>query len=153
LKKVLVPVDYSEPSAEVLQFGAEIASRLGGSLTVMHVWECMPHAPSDLMVKGRNGKLRRLDDVIRENAENEMQQFLESASLPSGLRVETKVVSGEAAQCILRELGTGGHDLLVMGTHGRGGVKQLVLGSVAEKMVRTSPVPVLVVPGEEEDDA
>jgi nucleotide-binding universal stress UspA family protein len=146
LKRVLVPVDYSEPSADVLRYGAEVARRLGASLSVVHVWECMPHAPADLMVKGRDGKLRRLDDVIRDNADNEMRQFLENAALPAGLDVESKLLSGEAAQCILKELASGAYELLVMGTHGRGGVKQLVLGSVAEKIVRTSPVPVIVVP-------
>lgn len=146
MKRILVPVDYSDPSRAVLQFAAEIARRLGGQLTVVHVWECMPHAPADLMVKGRDGKPRKLAEVIRDNAEAEMRQFLGGAGLPEGLRVETRVESGDAARCILGDLDSGEFDLLVMGTHGRGGVKHVVLGSVAEKIVRASKVPVITVP-------
>ena len=57
----------------------------------------------------------------------------------------------EAAKRILELLESGGYDLLVMGTHGRGGVKHLVLGSVAEKVVRASPVPVITMRAEPEE--
>lgn len=150
MRRILVPVDYSEPSLDVLRFAAEIARRLGGEVTVVHVWECMPHAPPDLKVKGRDGKLRKLSDVIRENAESEMQQFLAGAKLPAGLPVKSRVESGDAAKCILADLDSGQFDLLVMGTHGRGGVKHLVLGSVAEKIVRESKLPVITVPARAE---
>jgi nucleotide-binding universal stress UspA family protein len=146
VKRILVPVDYSEPSRQVLGFAAEIARRLGGTLTVVHVWECMPHAPPDLKVKGKDGKTRKLADVIRENAERDMQAFLTAAELPAGLSVTTRVESGDAAKCIQADLESGEFDLLIMGTHGRGGVKHLVLGSVAEKIVRSSKLPVITVP-------
>lgn len=146
MRRILVPVDYSEPSRAVLKFASEIARHLGGELTVVHVWECMPHAPPDLSVKGKDGKLRKLADVIRENAESEMQQFLAQTELPKGLPVKSRVENGDAAKCILGDLDSGQFDLLVMGTHGRGGVKHLVLGSVAEKIVRSSKVPVITVP-------
>ena len=146
VKRILVPVDYSEPSRAVLRFAAEIARRIGGDLTVVHVWECMPRAPADLSVRGRDGKTRKLADVIRDNAEREMTQFLAASALPAGLPVKSRVESGDAAKCILADLDSGEFDLLVMGTHGRGGVKQWVLGSVAEKMVRESKVPVITVP-------
>lgn len=146
MRRILVPVDYSEPSRKVLELAAEIARHLGGELTVVHVWECMPHAPPDLKVKGKDGKMKKLGDVIRENAEREMQQFLKDAKLPKGLPVKSSVESGDAAKAILADLETGEFDLLVMGTHGRGGVKHLVLGSVAEKVVRSSKIPVITVP-------
>lgn len=143
MKRVLVPVDYSEPSKEVLLYAAAIAQRLAGELTVLHVWECMPHAPPDLKVKTRGGKTRRLASVIRENARNDMKDFVAGAALPADLPCHTRVESGDAAKCILELAGSGKYDLLVMGTHGRGGVKHLVLGSVAAKVVRASPVPVI----------
>jgi nucleotide-binding universal stress UspA family protein len=151
VQKVLVPVDYSEPSREVLKFAGEVASRLGGSLLVLHVWECMPHAPADMKVK-KDGKMRKLGDIIHENAEREMEQFLGTTALPKGLTVRHTVRSGDAAKCILSEREDEKCDLIVMGTHGRGGVSHLVLGSVAEKVVRGSPVPVMTVPvGSRED--
>jgi len=146
VKSILVPVDYSEPSADVLRYAAEIAQRTGATLTVLHVWECMPHAPPDLMVKGRDGKARKLGDVIKDNAERDMTQFLERVTLPQDVAIERRVESGEAARCILSQLTSGKYDLIVMGTHGRGGVEHLMLGSVAEKVTRSSPVPVITVP-------
>ncbi len=146
VRHVLVPVDYSEPSRSVLEFAGEIAEKLGGGLVVLHVWECMPHAPPDMTVRGRDGKTRKLGDIIHENAEREMDQFLTATKLPEGLEIKHVVRSGDAAKCILGERDAGDYDLIVMGTHGRGGVSHLVLGSVAEKVVRGSPVPVITVP-------
>ena len=146
MKRVLVPVDYSDSSLDVLRFAAEIAKRMGGDLTALHVWECMPHAPPDLKVRGRDGKPRKLEDVIREDAENEMKQFIAGAALPAELKTKTLVKSGDASKCVLSELDTGKYDLLVMGTHGRGGVQHVVLGSVAEKIIRAAKVPVITVP-------
>lgn len=146
MSKILVPVDYSEPSAGVLRFAGEIAARTGAELIVLHVWECMPNAPPDLMVKSRDGKTRRLGDVIRENAERDMREFLAQARLPAGVVAKSRIEPGEAAKCILGLLSTGEFDMVVMGTHGRGGVKHLMLGSVAEKVTRGSPVPVMTVP-------
>ena len=151
MRRVLVPVDYSEPSKLVLGFAAEVAHRLHGELTVLHVWECMPHAPPDLKVKTRNGKTMKLADVIRQNAENDMKDFVAGAALPPNLRCTTRVESGEAAKRIIELLESGAYDLLVMGTHGRGGVKHLVLGSVAEKVVRASPVPVITLRADPEE--
>ena len=153
MKRVLVPVDYSEPSKEVLLYAAEIAHRLGGELTVLHVWECMPHAPPDLKVKTRGGGTKKLADVIKENAENDMKEFIASAKLPERLKVRTRVESGEAASRILELVGSGDYDLLVMGTHGRGGVKYLVLGSVAEKLLRGSTIPVITLRAAPEERA
>lgn len=141
-----MPVDYSEPSARVLRFAAALAARTGGTLTVLHVWECMPDAPKDVMVKGRDGKTRRLEEVIRDNAAAEMKQFLAGAKLPEGVSTISRLESGDAGKRILELLGSGAYDLVVMGTHGRGGVSHLMMGSVAEKVTRSSPVPVLTVP-------
>ena len=146
MKRVLVPVDYSESSLGVLRFAAEIAQRGGGQLTALHVWECMPHAPPDLKVRGRDGKPRKLEDVIRGNAENEMKHFIAGARLPKDLEVKTLVKSGDASKCVLGEIDSGNYDAIVMGTHGRGGVQHVVLGSVAEKIIRSSNIPVITVP-------
>jgi nucleotide-binding universal stress UspA family protein len=105
----------------------------------------MPHAPADMTVK-KDGKTRKLGDIIHENAEKEMGEFLRATELPKDLEVKHLVRSGDAAKCILSEREDQKCDLIVMGTHGRGGVSHLVLGSVAEKVVRGSPVPVMTVP-------
>jgi nucleotide-binding universal stress UspA family protein len=136
-----------------LLYAAEVAHRLGGELTVLHVWECMPHAPPDLKVKTPGGKTKKLAEVIRDNAEADMKEFVASAALPAKLSTRTLVESGEAAKRILELAASGAYDLLVMGTHGRGGVKHLVLGSVAAKVVRGSPIPVITLRAQAENES
>jgi nucleotide-binding universal stress UspA family protein len=86
---------------------------------------------------------------VRENAEREMSAFLgahrDRLAPGEGLPVH-RLLSGKPASTLLGELEQGKHDLVVLGTRGRTGFKHLLLGSVAEKLVRFSPVPVLTVP-------
>ena len=79
-----------------------------------------------------------MDDVLKE--------FLAEASLPPSLNVRQRVVGGDAARRILEALDRGDFDLVVVGTHGRGGLQHWAIGSVAERVVRLSPVPVVAVP-------
>jgi len=145
IRRMLVPVDYSEGSGAALAYASTLAQRLGASLDVVHVWD-RPAYVSDTVLVGPSGEKRPLTELIRENAEGEMRDFIRRAALPSGLEVETRLLSGNPAGKILEELGSGRHELLVVGTHGRTGLRHLLLGSVAEKLVRLSPVPVLTVP-------
>jgi nucleotide-binding universal stress UspA family protein len=75
-----------------------------------------------------------------------MADFLAGCSLPPGLAVEERLARGASAQAVLDEARRSRADLIVMGTHGRSGFKHLILGSVAEKVIREAPVPVLTVP-------
>jgi nucleotide-binding universal stress UspA family protein len=80
--------------------------------------------------------------------EPKMPQFRVEAEAIAGTgNVETRLLAGEAAEEISRLASDGRYDLIVIGTHGRTGVKRFVLGSVAEHLVRTAPVSVLVVRG------
>jgi nucleotide-binding universal stress UspA family protein len=99
-----------------------------------------------VVVTPGGGKPRSLADMIRENAELEMKEFLESCQVPPGVPLTSHLESGEPASTILKVAGAQGVDLVIVGTHGRTGVRHLLLGSVAEKLVRLSPVPVLTVP-------
>jgi len=71
---------------------------------------------------------------------------LSQVSLPPALSTTSRLISGEPASALLAELKKGEHDLVVLSTHGRTGLAHLLLGSIAEKLVRLSPVPVLTVP-------
>jgi nucleotide-binding universal stress UspA family protein len=75
-----------------------------------------------------------------------MAEFLAEITLPAGVPSTNRLVSGEPASALLTELKKGEHDLVVLSTHGRTGIAHLLLGSIAEKLVRLSPVPVLTVP-------
>ncbi|HEX7451251.1 MAG TPA: universal stress protein, partial [Polyangiaceae bacterium] len=67
-------------------------------------------------------------------------------TLPSGVPSTSRLLSGDPASSLVAELKKGEHELVVLSTHGRTGVAHLLLGSIAEKLVRLSPVPVLTVP-------
>jgi universal stress protein A len=144
-RRILVPVDYSDGSAAALASAAVFARKLGATLDVVHVWDRPAYVPETILV-GPPDRARPLTELIRENAEAEMKDFIARVALPSDVEVRTRLLSGNPAGKILEELGAGGHELLVVGTHGRTGLRHLVLGSVAEKLVRLSPVPVLTVP-------
>jgi universal stress protein A len=146
LRKILVPVDYSACSRAALAFAASFAETAGAELDVIHVWDRPPYVPESTMVRHPDGTSRSLVDMIREGAEREMAEFAASVELPAAVRFEPRLLSGNPARAILDELARGTHDLVIVGTHGRTGLRHVLLGSVAEKLVRLAPVPVLTVP-------
>jgi nucleotide-binding universal stress UspA family protein len=145
ITRILVPVDYSDCSGAALVFAVGLAGTLGATLDVVHVWD-RPLYVSESIQVGHAGKSRSLIDMIRENAEADMQAFLAKLALPANVELSHRLLSGNPARTVLAELHRGEHQLLVVGTHGRTGLPHLLLGSVAESLVRLSPVPVLTVP-------
>ena len=145
IHSILVPVDYSPCSAAAVTFAVELASQLGAELDVVHVWDRPAYVSDDIKV-GHPGDARSLFELIRENAQAEMTQFMGKLALPTTVKASTRLLSGNPAATVLKALQAGKHQLLVVGTHGRTGLRHMLLGSVAEKLVRLSPVPVLVVP-------
>jgi universal stress protein A len=146
IQRILVPVDYSDHSKHALEYAAGLASRFGAKIDVVHVWDRPSYVPDTLIVPKGETMPRSLTDLIREGAEREMDEFLASATLPKDVAVAHHLESGEPASTLIKRFGEHPCDLLVVGTHGRSGVRHLLLGSVAEKLVRLSPVPVLTVP-------
>ncbi|MFZ5894553.1 MAG: universal stress protein [Myxococcota bacterium] len=143
--RILVPVDYSTHSLKAVGYAAELAQRLGASLDIVHVWD-RPTYISDAILVGHGAEQRSLAEMIRENARNDMKEFLSKVELATGVIATDRLLSGDPATVILKELEQQKYDLVVIGTHGRGGLAHLLLGSVAEKLVRHSKVPVLTVP-------
>jgi len=146
LRKILVPVDYSDCSRAALVFAADIARALGAALDVVHVWDRPPYVSESVVVRHPDGAMRSLIEMILEAAERDMTEFLSLAKIPADIPFERRLCSGNPAARILSELAEGRHDLVIVGTHGRTGLRHALLGSVAEKLVRLSPVPVLTVP-------
>ncbi|HSU39504.1 MAG TPA: universal stress protein [Polyangiaceae bacterium] len=149
IQSILVPVDYSECSAAAVTLAIEVASKFGAELDVVHVWDRPTYVSEDIQV-GHGDGAHSLIELIRANAEREMAQFIAELSVPPRLKCSTRLLSGNPAATILKVLQDGKHQLLVMGTHGRTGLRHVLLGSVAEKLVRLSPVPVLTVPPDRE---
>jgi nucleotide-binding universal stress UspA family protein len=146
ISRILVPVDYSECSQAALGAAGFMAAAFGAAIDVIHVWDRPSYVSDELKVRSE-GQVRTLLDMIRENADTEMASFLSKVALPPGVAVSHRLVSGNPSATVLHELAEGRHQLLVVGTHGRTGLRHLMLGSVAETLVRLSPVPVLTVPG------
>lgn len=141
---LLVPVDYSDHAAAVLGHAAGFARQLGAKVHALHVWECMPSAPPGMKVVTDKGP-RLLTELLHEQAEQEMNEFLKRA-WSADVAIAHEVRSGDPVKAIIDAATAGKHQLIVMGTHGRTGLSRVVLGSVAEKVLRTSPVPVLTIP-------
>ena len=150
IRKILVPVDYSEHSSASLRYASDLARSVHAELDVVHVWDRPTYVSETVVVHDRDGSKRSLAEMIRENAEHEMREFLarfqpqdgETRSFPPH-----RLLSGEPASTLVAELERGQHDLVIVGTRGQTGLKHLLLGSIAERLVRLSPVPVLTLRG------
>jgi universal stress protein A len=145
VRSILVPVDYSECSEKAVALAADLARRFGSALDVVHVWDRPAYVSDDTKV-GHGDTARSLIDMICEEAQRQMDAFTARLELAPTTKISTRLLAGNPAAVLLEELAAGKHDLLVIGTHGRTGLSHLLLGSVAEKLVRLSPVPVLTVP-------
>ena len=146
---ILVPVDYSSSSAAALAYAVDLAALLGAKLDVVHVWDRPSFVSEQVQVHGPGDTRRTLGELIREGAEREMREFLSAGALErsaTAVDLSSRLLSGDPASALMAELALGHHDLVVTGTRGRTGLQHLLLGSVAEKLVRLSPVPVLTVP-------
>ncbi len=144
-RSILVPVDYSEHSKASVRYAAELAKNVGATLHVVHVWDRPTYASDAVLVRRPGEDHCSLADLIQRNAENDMKDFLATLEL-GDVKLTHELLSGDPTAKLVEELKKGGYDLVVLGTHGRTGLMHLLMGSVAEKLVRLSPVPVLTVP-------
>lgn len=151
ITRILMPVDYSETSKEAVAYACYVARQLGAALDVVHVWDQPNYVPETVVVNRPGQAAKSLGEMIRENAEAEMTEFLAACKIAEEIEVSHHLESGEPASTILRVADKTGAQLVIVGTHGRTGVRHLLLGSIAEKLVRLSHVPVLTVPPPEPD--
>ncbi len=142
-RSILVPVDYSEPSRRALELALTLDA--GAEVTVVHAWD-RPAYVGEQIVAHPDGSRRSLSELIRENAERDMTEFLANVKNPAGKAFKHRLITGEPVSSIIAEASQASYDVLVIGTHGRTGMTKLLLGSVTEKLIRLSPIPVLTVP-------
>lgn len=139
--------DFSEPARLALLKAAELARRLDCRLEVVHVHTPPPVAP-DVLAPPEDLETAVLDDL-----ETTMSMWRSEAERLIGRAVGSTVLVGDAAGEIVRFARGHAMDLVVVGTHGRRGLRRLVLGSVAERVVREAPCAVLVVHRREPEQA
>ena len=145
LRNILCPTDFSDFSRRALAHATALARWYDARLTVLYVESLAPAiAGFPPLVSPIT-----LEPLSRERLLEEMRAFAEPAA-GAGVATEFVVRAGPAAPLILEQARCGGADLIVMGTHGRSGFERLVLGSVAEKVIRQAACPVLTVSREAE---
>jgi len=147
-RKILVAVDGSPASSKGLREAIRLAQAEGARLFIVHVVDEYPaFAVMDGMMAGAPGA--DLVPALREGGKKVLAKAVAAAHKQkvNAKGILREMLAGPAALPIVREARKVGADLIVLGTHGRRGVRRLVLGSDAEQVVRTASVPVLLVRG------
>jgi universal stress protein A len=143
--KILCPVDFSDNSREAMRRAASLAAATGGSLTLFHV----VHVPVAAYADGAAMMPMpgpQLTQELGQAAEQNLADWKKRAEEMGAKTVTTQTVAGVPWHMIVEALeGDRSYDLVVIGTHGRTGLSRVLLGSVAETVVRHAPCPVLVV--------
>jgi nucleotide-binding universal stress UspA family protein len=129
---VLVPVDYSDESKRALAVGCEAAATSG----VVHVTHVIPSPPVGVVSPGKSGDERANDDLAR------LEQFLRDAGVEGAVQLHIR--EGDPGHEIVKLADALQADLIVMPSHGRTGIAHVLIGSVAERVVRLAHCPVLV---------
>jgi universal stress protein A len=145
LKQILVPTDLSPGSTLALAKAREFASAFEASIDLFHVWSAPALVAPESVITGVGSNEQPLLEWLRKNALEQLAKFEAQAQL-AGIPIRSSLcVAGDPATAIVERASSGKYDLLVLGTHGRTGLSHLLLGSVAEKVVRRAPCAVLTV--------
>ena len=141
LKRILVPTDFSEASEAAMKYGRALAEAFNASLDVLHVMEDpFVYAPTSEGYMPPPSFYEEMETATRDR----LSKILTDAEREK-LRARLVTKKGSPFVEVIRYAKENGVDLIVMGTHGRGAIAHMLMGSVAEKVVRKGPCPVLTV--------
>jgi nucleotide-binding universal stress UspA family protein len=139
MKKIIVPTDFSDQANQALKFAAEIAKKSGGSITLVNVMEL----PESMLT----ARLYVDDKIVKDSAAKAKKNFDKIvAKYKDDVIIKTTVEYGNPSMTILKLIEDKKADLVVMGTKGASGLKEIFVGSNTEKVVRGSKVPVISIP-------
>lgn len=138
MKKILFPTDFSAPAANALAHAVALANRFGCQLTLLHTYKV--HQPA--------GALVSIESYLAEDARNDMDTLAADiqSQLDGGASLDTLIRRGEAITTIADVAHQGHYDLIVMGTKGATGLKEILLGSITAGVVKETDLPVLAIP-------
>lgn len=141
IRRILVPTDFSPCARAAWEYAQGLAEQFGSALHLVHVLTPPPFVSDPL---GARRLTLQVADLLKESA-REVERALDRVPARSSVkgRVVRATVTGTPMEAILKYVRKQRIDLVVMGTHGRGPMKRILLGSVAERVVRHSPVPVV----------
>ena len=146
MKKILIPTDFSDHAEYALKVAAQIARKNNGEIILLHMLE-LPHQAGDAIGSGhnipelmffKNAAIEKLEDLMEED-------YLDGITVSEVIQFEM------AFDGIMKISQKNDVDLIVMGSHGANGFKEMFIGSNAEKVVRNSDVPVLIIKKEQND--
>ena len=142
--EILVPIDFSPSSLQALRLAGKLAQIHGAQVTLLHVEPLSVVAPpTGMLSEGLWQTLEGVQDAVCASAKESLERWAQE-ELPKDVPARVRVMTGPPAMSVLELLDKGEVDLVVIGTHGRTGLPRLLMGSVAERITRLSPVPVLV---------
>ena len=147
ITRILVPVDFSDHSDRALRYAASLASEVGASVELLHVVED-PFRAGAFSSEVYPPNLPEVLEGLTAEAGRRLAT-IKDTMFPHGTDVVFTVIVGRPDRDIVEQAKAGGFDLIVMGTHGRTGFSHMLMGSVAERVVRMSPCAVLTVRGAE----
>ncbi|MFA6457425.1 MAG: universal stress protein [Bacteroidota bacterium] len=147
LRKILVPIDFSDHSKKALRYALPFALQFKAELELMYVVEPTIY-PSDFGF-GQVG-FPDVEKELHEKAKAELQELLKT-TVPAAITATSVVSTGIPFVEITTYAQAENIDLIIVATHGRTGVEHILFGSTAEKIIRKAPCPVLVVRAEEHD--
>lgn len=142
--KILVPMDFSEHALHALRLAISLARATGAHITLLHIG-VVPHVyATELGLAGMASPalVQMSEDISRE--QKHRIERIAADEIPETLSHDVVLREGFPPEEILAQVAASGHDLVVMGTHGRTGIGRVLLGSVTERVVRECTVPVMV---------
>ncbi|MBS1193597.1 MAG: universal stress protein [Methanothrix sp.] len=142
-EKILVATDGSEHGYRAARVALELGKISGGKVTAIYVADTVKtsHLPDDML-------LFSIRELLLKEGKEALKQ-VESLAQEKGVAFESLVVEGNPGSEIIRSAEASGMDIIILGAVGRTGLDKFLLGSVAEKVVRNSKIPVLTVPREQ----
>jgi nucleotide-binding universal stress UspA family protein len=149
-KKILAPIDGSKPSSNALLKALELAKTHGSEVEILHVMTFTEDAPKDpenaANIDSPPEWIDSYVSRVKKNDENMLKDaVIHSKTIAPNNKITSKLLIGKPGDEITHEAEQGGFDLIVIGSRGLGGLKELVLGSVSHQVVNESKIPVLVV--------
>ena len=140
-KKILFPVDLSEASPTVAPYVRTMAEKFNARVYLLFVARVLHHYVTMYVP---NPSINQFEKEMLEGAEKRLYEFKDRYF--NGIEgLKTSVLPGDPSEEIIRFASEEKIDLIIMGTHGRKGIDKIVFGSVADRVVKTSPVPVMVI--------
>jgi nucleotide-binding universal stress UspA family protein len=141
MSSIVCAIDFSESSDRALAHALAFGKRIGAKVVAVHAWQLPVYAvPDGVAVFG--------PEVVAEITDGLQKQLAKTLEghRTEGVTLEGKLVAGAPVEAVLEVAKDIGAEYIVIGTHGRTGVARFVIGSVAERLVRLSTIPVVVVP-------